>query len=92
MFVADPQTQLLNFVVIGNVRSGTGVIQSTINARGRAICHANLFHADDPVRRDAHEAYFGPCRNPKRDKEWFVAGLSNPIQYLNDAIFDQPRL
>lgn len=86
------ESQILNFVITGEVRSGSAVIQSSINNRPdkAAVCHADLFHHDDKVRRAAHEAYFGPSKDPQRLPEWFQEGESHPWQYINHAVLDRP--
>lgn len=89
MFAAP--ARLLNFVVVGNVRSGTGVIASAISQRDDAVCHADLFHADVDVRRACHEGYFGKCKDPVRLPEWFVVGLTNPWQYIGREVFAAVR-
>ena len=42
---------ILNFIITGEIRSGSTVIQSSINnhAGGMAVCHGDLFHADEAV-------------------------------------------
>ncbi len=89
---AAKESQVLNFIVIGDVRSGAGVVQSTLCNRGDVICHSNnLFHADDQVRRATHESYFGPGSDPDDLPEWFLAAETNPCQYIQHALFDNPR-
>ena len=80
----------LNFVVFGDVRSGTGVVQSSITNRIGVVCHADLFHTDLKVRREAHESYYGPCEDPENSPEWFV-DTTNPVRYINHIIFDNPQ-
>ncbi len=85
-----PGVRLLNFVVVGESRSGCGVVQSTLNNRVGAVCHAGLFQPDIILRRAAHEAYFGLGRDPKRSPEWFIDDCTSPCQYLNHVVFDNP--
>lgn len=89
MTVATMQdTDVLNFIVAGQVRSGTAVIQSAIsNSTGGAICHANLFHDDEKIRKACHESYFGRSRV----KEYYVPDETSPHRYLARAVFDQTK-
>jgi len=84
------ETSLVNFVVVGEVRSGSAVVQGTIDSLPGAVCHANLFHHDEEVRRACHEAYFGPSRDPRKLPEWYVPGDTNPYQYINHRVLDNP--
>jgi hypothetical protein len=88
---------ILNFVVAGGFRSGASVVQSSLNQMNGVVCHADLLFCDygdhdeqDAVRREAHEAYFGPCRAPSRLPEWFTRD-GNPYRYLTDVVFDKPK-
>lgn len=76
------------FVLTGEVRSGAGVVLSSINNRVGAKCHADLFHADQGVRRAAHEAYFGVSTG--KTPEWLADGITNPFHYLSRVALD-PR-
>lgn len=78
--------QVWNFVLTGEVRSGAGVILSSINNRGGAVCHADLLHHDDKTRRAAHERAFGECVDPVRMPEWYKEGYTNPWQYINHTV------
>ena len=75
-----------NFVLTGEVRSGAGVILSSINNRGGAVCYSDLFHQNSETRRQAHERYFGACKDPVRTPEWYVEGETNPWQYINHTV------
>jgi hypothetical protein len=87
--VATP-ARVLNFVVVGQIRAGSAVVQSALNTRSDVACHADLFHADEATRRAAHEGYFGPCPTPDKLPEWYVRGLVNPWQYVSRGVFDRP--
>lgn len=88
----DVQVRVLNFVVVGNIRSGTSVVQTAICHRGEAYCHADLLNDNPDVCRKQHEAYFGKCPDfNERDPEWFFKGVTNPWQYISRSVFDQPR-
>lgn len=84
--------RVLNYVVVGEVRSGSRVVQSTLNNRPGhvAVCHGDLFHPDEKVRRASHEEYFGPSRWPRHLPEWFQEGVTSPWQYINHVILDRP--
>lgn len=86
---------LLNFVVVGERRSGTAVVSSALNQTPGVVCHADLLFAEygtpqeqDATRRSAHEAYYGPGTDKLR--EWFNPE-SNAYRYLTDQVFDNPR-
>lgn len=87
----------INFVLAGNVRSGTSAIQSSLSQVPGIICHGDLlYHNGDPdhsdaVRRMAHESYFGPSADPKRLPEWCKVGEGNPCRYLNEQVWDRPQ-
>ena len=83
-------TGVVNFVVAGELRSGSAIVQGTIDSLPGAVCHANLFHPDEEVRRACHEGYFGPSRDPKKLPEWYVPGETNPYQYINHRVLDNP--
>lgn len=78
--------QVWNFVLTGEVRSGAGAILTAINNKGRAVCHADLFHESSQRRREAHEGYFGECAEPEKSPEWYVEGTTNPWQYINHTV------
>ncbi len=82
--------RIWNFVLTGEVRCGAGVVLTSINNRGGAVCHADLLNPDEDARRAAHEAYFGPCVDPVRMPEWYVEGQTNPWQYINRTVLDNP--
>lgn len=78
----------LNFVVVGQVRSGSAIVQGTLDKMREAVCHNNLFHISPEVRRQAHESYFGPAPAPDLPT-WYVKGETNPFRYLKGHVFDQ---
>lgn len=81
-------TSVLNFVVVGQVRSGSAVVQSALNNLNAVTCHNDLFHASPAVRRQAHEQYFGPA--PSKDlPTWWMPDIMSPCQYLTRQVFDQ---
>ena len=81
-------TSVLNFVIVGQVRSGSAVLQSALNNLREVTCHNDLFHHSPEVRQQVHERYFGPA--PSADlPTWYVKDLVNPYQYLSRQIFDK---
>ncbi len=91
MLAVDQDTRLLNYVVLGNARSGAAVVQSTLSRRPGAVCHAGLMHPDEGTRRAVHENYFGPSKDPVKLPEWFREGYVSPWQYINHTILDNPQ-
>lgn len=77
---------VLNFVIVGERRSGSALVQGTVDAAAGVVCHANLLHENGAVRRACHERYFGESPSP----EWYDADES-PHQYLTGRVFDNPR-
>ena len=75
---------VLNFVVTGAVRSGTGVIQSTLNSLPQVVCHADLFHPDKKIRKNCYLKYFS-------DDDYFIYNVTNPAQFLSHKVFDHPK-
>ena len=80
----------LNFILLGDERSGASVVQSTVNQVTDAVCHLDLFHPAEDVRRASHERYFGPTLEPKRSPAWFTSE-TNPRRYLSNKVFDNPQ-
>lgn len=87
------QDQPWNFALVGDARSGVGVVRDTLNNRRDVVCHAELLSADAAARRAAHEAYFGPTPEADTSKAppWFEEGVKSPIQYLTHDVFPRPR-
>lgn len=87
-----PARPRLNFLVIGQVRSGMGVVADTLSNHGGATCHAGLFAADAADRKAAHEAYFGAAQ--ARRPHWFCFGdrelegrsFTNPYDYITTVL------
>lgn len=80
-------TDVLNFIVAGQARSGTAVVQSAIANAAGAVCHANLFHEDKRVRKACHESYFGESKMP----EFFIPDMESPHRYLAHSVFDRNK-
>lgn len=83
-------SRVLNCMVVGQLRAGTSVLQTSINMHSKAMCHGDVLHPDLAVRRKLYEDYFGP--DPSEDTPgWYVlGGLVSPEQYLTARIFDHP--
>jgi len=81
--------QVLNFLLVGQRRSGLAVVQSIIDQHPEISCHTNLFHESDNVRKAAHEQYFGPS-NDEEFPEWCERAGGNPECYLTRTVFDHP--
>ena len=81
-------TEVLNFIVTGQLRSGANVVSTSINAHPQAVCHGDLLHSSEDVRRDVHETYFGTRQSEVPD--WFDSRYMSPEQYLTTRVFDHP--
>ena len=92
----------LNFVITGQIRCGSTVIQSSLNSHSKATCHGELLHPNVEIRSQAHYDYFG---EPKREEEegflpsppeyWRPpqeGGEMCPEQYLTERVFDNNLL
>lgn len=84
------ENKLVNYVLVGDVRSGASVLASCLNNRREAVCHVGLFHDDARIRREQHEKYFGTDNSDAIETPWFTDGRTNPWQYLNSTVLDNP--
>lgn len=84
------ENKLVNFVLVGDVRSGASVLASCLNNRRDAVCHLGLFHDNPGVRRSQHEKYFGDEGSDAILTPWFTDGQTNPWHYLNNTVLDNP--
>jgi hypothetical protein len=75
----------LNFIVAGNHHSGYGLLQAALSAHPLIICHGDVLHTDDRVRRQFHEEYFGQAG---KVADHFVPTSISLEQYLSNKIFD----
>lgn len=87
-------TACFNFAVVGQVRSGTAALASSLAALPGTHCHVGLLDREERVRRHATRVYFG--LTPEEAAEtinpvWFTPGKTNPYHYLRSQVFDQPR-
>lgn len=81
-------SSVLNFVIVGQVRSGAAIVQSALDKLSEVTCHDDLFHESAAVRRRSHERYFGESTSPALPT-WFMPPEMNPCQYLSRQVFDQ---
>lgn len=79
----NPST--LNYVLTGNHHSGYGMLQASLAAHPKMICHGDVLHAKESVRQAEHEQYFGPSG---RLADHFMPTHISVEQYLNNKIFD----
>lgn len=82
-------TNVLNFVVVGQQRCGGSVVQTSVAAHPQAACLGEVLHANQQVRQDNHEAYFGPSK-PELP-QWFNPDDISSEQYLTTRVFDHPK-
>lgn len=82
----DGVPETLNFMLVGNYHSGYGLLQASLMAHPQIVCHGEVFHSDDAVRRSEHEQYFGISNGKFSDH--FVPTTLSAEQYLNNKIFD----
>jgi hypothetical protein len=79
----NPET--LNFMVAGNRKCGHSLLQSSLSAHPEMICHGDVLHDKEDVRKREHEEYFG---DSGRVPDWYLPGYLSMEQYLNNKIFD----
>lgn len=82
--VLETGRALLNFVVVGDTRSGAAVVQSAIQHRTDALCHGDLFHPDAAVRQAVYHAHFSADALGQP----FQPGEDHPVSYLQRYVFD----
>lgn len=89
-------TAVFNFAVVGQVRSGTAALASSLSGLPTTHCHVGLLDREERVRKHATAAYFGltaeeAAETLDADKVWFTPGATNPYHFLRSQVFDQPR-
>jgi hypothetical protein len=82
----DDNPETLNFMLAGNYHSGYGLLQSSLSAHPTMVCHGEVFHGSEKIRKSEHEQYFGPSGG--RFADHFVPTHLSAEQYLNNKIFD----
>lgn len=78
-----PET--LNYMVVGNTYAGHELLQASLTVHPQMVCHGDLFHPDEEVRKQEHEDYFG---DSGKVSDWYQPRLLSVEQYLNNKIFD----
>ena len=79
----NPET--LNFMVAGNAECGHDLLQASLSAHPEIICHGDVLHKAEALRKTEHEEYFGASG---RVPDWYVPSYLSMEQYLNNKIFD----
>ena len=93
------ETLCFNFLVVGQERSGSAALASSLCGLPGTHVHVGLLDRDEAVRRHAAERYFdidpeeaaAAAANPAADPPWFRDGVTNPYHYLLATVFDRPR-
>ena len=75
----------LNFVIVGNCKSGCDILQASLSAHPDIVCHGDVLHKDEAIRKAEHEDYFGESG---KVPDWYLPGHLSVEQYLNNKIFD----
>lgn len=75
----------VNFMLVGDDHSGVGLLHYCISQHMNVICHSDLLHKNEAIRKRAHENYFGDCGQAF---DWFIPTQISAEQYLANKIFD----
>jgi len=81
----EDNLETLNFMVAGNQQCGYGLLQASLAAHPEIVCHGDVLHAEEAVRKREHEEYFG---DSGKVPDWYVPSYLSMEQYLNNKIFD----
>lgn len=81
----EDSLETLNFMVAGNAECGHDLLQASLSAHPEIICHGDVLHKAEALRKTEHEEYFGASG---RVPDWYVPGYLSMEQYLNNKIFD----
>ena len=81
----EDQPETLNFMVVGNYHSGHDLLQACLSAHPSMICHGDVLHPDEAIRKEEHEEYFG---DSGKVPDWYQPRDLSVEQYLNNKIFD----
>jgi hypothetical protein len=81
----EDQPETLNFMVVGNCHSGHDLLQACLSAHPTMVCHGDVLHPDEALRKEEHEAYFG---DSGKVSDWYQPKDLSVEQYLNNKIFD----
>lgn len=82
----DDVVPCLNFVIVGEQRSGASVLRNGLNDLAEVICHVGLLDESRSARLQAHQSYF--------DNDVAFASqidTDSPYRYLNHQVFDNPQ-
>lgn len=77
--------EILNFMLIGNLHSGYGLLQASLAAHPEIVCHGDLLHNEDKIRKIEHSLYFGEAG---KTNDHFDPTHLSVEQYFNNKIFD----
>ena len=77
--------EIINFMVLGNQHSGYGLLQSSLAAHPDIVCHGDLLHDDEKIRKIEHSMYFGTA---DKVTDHFDPSHLSVEQYFNNKIFD----
>jgi hypothetical protein len=81
----EEQPEILNFMVVGNCHSGHDILQASLSAHPAMVCHGDLLHKEQKVRRSRHEDYFGESG---KVPDWYQPREISVEHYLSNKIFD----
>lgn len=81
----DENKSNTNFILIGNSYAGAGLLHHCLSTHPEIVCHADLLHDNEQVRKSKHESYFG---DSAQAFDWFVPAQISAEQYLANKIFD----
>jgi hypothetical protein len=89
-----PGSGVTNFVLLGQVRCGASVIETSLNQHPQVICHTDLLAPDRETRIESHESYFG--RQELAEDEFafrgpYHPGLLSAEHYLEHQVSDQAK-
>jgi len=81
----EEHPETLNYMVIGNCNAGHELLQASLTVHPKMVCHGDLLHIDEDIRRTEHEDYFG---DSGKVPDWYQPKQLSVEQYLNNKIFD----
>lgn len=55
----DGSKRTMNFLLLGDWRSGIGLVQEALNQHELVMCHRNTFHPNHEKREQEYNDYFG---------------------------------
>jgi|JI10StandDraft_1071094.scaffolds.fasta_scaffold02263_24 hypothetical protein len=81
----DENKSNTNFMIIGNSCAGAGLLHHCLRTHPEIVCHIDLLHENEKIRKAEHESYFG---DSAQAFDWFVPAQISAEQYLANKIFD----